>query len=101
MGLPDKAKAMHRYAIHRETIEHAEHLILVPRSGPTDAPASPQPWQTVPEGHVLVCGDHRSESLDSRAFGPVPVESIEGIARVIWLSIGPDGIRPDRMGRTL
>jgi signal peptidase I len=33
---------------------------------------------TVPAGAVYVLGDHRSESLDSRAFGPIPVGSVHG-----------------------
>jgi signal peptidase I len=37
---------------------------------------------TVPAGTVLVMGDHRGESIDSRAYGPVPTGSLVG--RVIW-----------------
>ena len=33
---------------------------------------------TVPAGTVYVLGDNRPEALDSRHFGPVPVEAIEG-----------------------
>lgn len=32
----------------------------------------------VPEGHVYVCGDNRTNSLDSRAFGPVPLQDLVG-----------------------
>ncbi|KLI99610.1 signal peptidase I [Luteimonas sp. FCS-9] len=39
----------------------------------------------VPEGHVLVLGDHRGASLDGRWFGFVPSAAIYGQARgVFW-----------------
>lgn len=36
------------------------------------------PPVVVPEGHVYVLGDWRNRSSDSRSYGPVPLELVEG-----------------------
>lgn len=33
----------------------------------------------VPEGYVFVMGDNRNESMDSRKFGCIPIEKIDGV----------------------
>lgn len=32
----------------------------------------------VPEGHVFVLGDYRTQTGDSRDFGPIPMENVQG-----------------------
>ncbi len=51
----------------------------------TTAPLDQSTW-TIPEGEVFLMGDHRSNSADSRTFGPVEVEQIIGRA---WLRYWP------------
>lgn len=56
------------------------------RSQDTDpSPGGPTEW-LVPEGQLLVLGDHRQDSSDSRAFGPVEISHIIGRA---WLRYWP------------
>ena len=51
----------------------------------------------VPPGHVLVLGDHRNRSNDSRNIGMIPLNRIKGHALSIYWSSGPEGMRWDRM----
>lgn len=43
---------------------------------------------TIPDGHIFVCGDNRPDSLDSRAFGPVPLNNVVGklVMRILPLT---------------
>jgi signal peptidase I len=42
------------------------------------------PPTVVPPDHVFILGDNRSASRDSRAIGPVPVDSIKGHAWLVY-----------------
>lgn len=48
------------------------HGATLPLDGPSE-------WD-VPPGDIFVMGDHRARSVDSRAFGPVPVDQVIGRA---------------------
>ncbi|MDT8339392.1 MAG: signal peptidase I [Sulfurimonas sp.] len=55
----------------------------------------------VDEDHYFMMGDNRDHSNDSRFWGSVPYENIEGTPWFIYFSIGEDWeIRWDRIGKT-
>jgi signal peptidase I len=62
-------------------------------SQPTDAPFDQSSW-TVPANELFLMGDHRSNSADSRTFGPVEVEQVIGRAWLRYWPLDTFGILP-------
>ena len=78
-----------RLAIFEERIGDRSYLVAYD-SEPRDGADSEY---VVPPGHVYVVGDNRNRSQDSRSYGPIPEDTIVGVAQSIYFSWGPDGIR--------
>ena len=54
---------------------------------------------TVSAGQVFVLGDNRSNSVDSRVIGTIPLQDVLGKARRIWLSTNGHEVRWNRLGQ--
>jgi signal peptidase I len=48
----------------------------------------------VPQGHYFLMGDNRPNSTDSREFGAIPKETIEGRAVLVWFPFNNTKIVP-------
>jgi signal peptidase I len=60
---------------------------------PTTVPGDEHRW-VIPDGELFLMGDHRSNSADSRTFGPVPLAQVIGRAWLRYWPIDVFGILP-------
>ena len=63
------------------------------RDGRSQAATAPATW-TIPAGDYFLMGDHRSNSADSRVFGPVAEDRIIGRAWLRYWPIDTFGMLP-------
>lgn len=71
---------------HQHACRHGSHRITGAKSSfELDSFATIQ----VPEGHLFVLGDNRNNSSDSRVWGTVPIENVEGRLAWRWFAISP------------
>jgi len=49
---------------------------------------------TVPDGHIFMMGDNRDNSLDSRFWGPLPLDNVKGKAMFLYWSWDGEHFRP-------
>ena len=86
----------------RERGDRGEYSVLWPADDAKASSARPPTSFVVADGQVLVLGDNRSASVDSRRFGTVPVADVKGVARQVWFSLSArDGVRWSRLGKVL
>lgn len=66
---------------------------------PLPSPAKSFNSVTVPKGHVLALGDNRNNSVDSRYYGFIPVEEIQGKANYVAFSLDTEDMYLPRKER--
>src|SRR5215217_3013611 len=76
IGLPGDNVALYDGDVYVNFKRLEEPYIKEPHAG-GELPDGSLEATTVPEGNIIVMGDNRANSRDSRFFGAVPIDSIE------------------------
>lgn len=83
-----------------EILGHSRTIAL----NPIPSPAKSFNVVTVPKAHLLAMGDNRNNSVDSRYYGFIPVEEVQGKATSVAFSLDTHNMylpRKDRVFTTL
>lgn len=75
---------VHQYTRYIETLPNGKQHFIYERSD--DMQVDDTPPVFIPQGYYFMMGDNRDNSSDSRFFGVVPFENLEGKARFLFYS---------------
>lgn len=107
VALPGDRVQVDRNEVRVNGVPVPESLASAPSLPATPPPVVPPPNADLPldfsvaPGQVFALGDQRSNSVDSRHFGTVPLQDIVGRVRQIWFSWGEGGVRWARLGKMI
>jgi signal peptidase I len=89
IGVPGDTVEIREGSVFVNGVELDEPYLYADGDGdpePTDPTAGGATEWLVPDGQLLVMGDHRQDSADSRTFGPIEISHVIGRA---WLRYWP------------
>ena len=96
IGLPGDQVRLEDGTVYVNGTALAEPYVYRENGAPQDTdpvPGGPTEW-LVPQDQLLVMGDHRADSSDSRSFGPVDISHILGRAWLRYWPVDTFGILP-------
>ena len=97
IGLGGETVDIHDGSVFINGTKITEPYLYAPEPGdpaqPTTVPGDEQQW-VIPAGEVFLMGDHRANSSDSRAFGPVETTQVIGRAWLRYWPLDTFGILP-------
>jgi signal peptidase I len=88
-------------ALYRRIIKNYEGNTLEEQNGQFIINGKPATTYTFKMNYYWMMGDNRHNSADSRYWGFVPEDHVVGKASFVWLSYGENGIRWNRLLRSV
>lgn len=74
------------YSVYSESFGDVSYNVLLTQNQNSELKSTEYDFQ-IPKGYFYVLGDNRQSSDDSRLWGGIPVEDIQGQAWLVWLSL--------------